>query len=283
MDLKNTGKQHLANSLGELFTTFYGMTHTVGNRLIARALAEKGYNVADVELNDLDNPATKIFQQNLYLRQPYVELGKGLLEKKLKTLQFEGSAAICEEAERIKEAAVSGQIESNIKELNAPNHISNPAELAGLINRAVKKAKDSRRKFAPFIYLEGEKFQKLREHLTKLGIEWVMQGTGDQHISYQQILAQPQKYLPFIISFVPEQFQSARTAIGFAKGYLDNISPNMVRDSFAEASYHALIDSRKDEAGEEVKDAAGIFMRMTDSAERISMLTQSFIKAMVQV
>ena len=281
--LKGVTKQEVAGSLGELFTTFYGMTHTVGNRLIARALAEKSYTAADADLNDLDNPATKIFQRNLYLRQPYVELGKSLLEKKLNALQIEGSAAIDRELNRIKKAAGNGQIESNIKELNIPSRISSMTELANVINQAVKKAKDSRRKFVPFIYLEGGKFQELREHLTKLGIEWVMQGTGDQHISYQQVLAQPQKYLPFIISFVPEQILAGRPAIGFAKGYLNNISPDMVRDSFAEASYHALIDPRKDEAGEEVKNAAGIFMRTTDSAERISMLTQSFDKAMIPV
>ncbi|MDP2929313.1 MAG: hypothetical protein Q8O01_04535 [Candidatus Omnitrophota bacterium] len=278
--LEDMAKQEIAGSLGELFTTFYGMTHTVGNRLIARALAEQGYNTTDVDLNDLDDPATKVFQRNLYLRQPYVELGKGLLEKKLKILQIDGPVGIYGELKRIKEAAGSGQIESNIKGLNIPGRISNMAELADVINQAVKKAKDSKRKFVPFIYLEGEKFQEEREHLTKLGIEWVMQGTGDQHISYQQVLAQPQKYLPFVISFIPEQFQTARTAIGFAKGYLDNISPNMVRDSFAEASYHALVDPRKDEAGEEVKNAAGIFMRMTDNGKNRAMLTRSFERAL---
>jgi hypothetical protein len=274
-------KQDLANSLGELFTTFYGMTHTVGNRLIARALTKKGYTAADVDLNDLDNPATKIVQQNLYVRQPYVELGKGLLENKLKTLQQKGPHAIVEESDRIQKAAGRGHIESNVTELDITDRISSITEFANVIKQAVEIAKKSNRKFVPFIYLEGEKFQEIREHLTGLGIEWVMQGTGDQHISYQQVLAQPQKYLPFIISFVPERFYSGRPAIGFAKGYLNGISPNMVRDSFAEASYHALVDPRKNEAGEDVKGAAGIFMRITDSDGNRDMLVQSFDEAMI--
>jgi hypothetical protein len=253
-------KQGLAGSLGELFTTFYGMTHTVGNALIARTLADKGFAASDLDLNDLDDPATKIFQQNLYLRQPYVELGKGLLEKKLKTLQGGGSSAVEGELAKIKKSAKAQTVK----------------QLADVIGKAIKDSKDSNRKFVPFIYLEGEKFLGLRELLVKLGIEWVMQGTGDQHISYQQVLAQPQRYMPFIVSFVPEKTLPGRPAIGFAKSYLDNVSPNMVRDLFAEASYRALVDPRKNEAGEEVRGASGIFLRMTDSENDRSMLAEAF-------
>lgn len=273
-------KQELANSLGELFTTFYGMTHTYGNTLIVQALAEKGFTVADVDLNNLDNPATKIVQRNLYIRQPYVELGKGLLENKLKALQERGPQAIEEELGRIKEAARNGRLEMTSSEINFHDEIKNVEQLAGVIKQAVKFAEKTNRKFVPFIYLEGEKFLELRELLVNLGIEWVMQGTGDQHISYQQVLAQPQKYMPFIVSFVPENMLSGRPAIGFAKGYLHNVSPNMVRDLFAEASYKALTDPRKNEAGEAVLGAAGIFLRITDSDDNRDMLARSFEAAL---
>lgn len=276
-NLKCAVKQELANSLGELFTTFYGMTHIVGNTLIARALLEKGHTTADIDLNDLDDPKTRIVQQNLYLRQPYVELGKGLLENKLKTLQAKGAGSIEEEFEKIKRSASERQITSNAAELKLPANINGEDQLKDVVVRAVKLAKKEGRKFVPFIYLEGDKFIALREHLVNLGVEWVMQGTGDQHISYQQVLAQPQRYLPFIISFVPKNILPGRPAIGFAKGYLDNVSPNMVRDLFAEASYKALVEPRNDEAGEKVSGAKGLFLRITDTDDDRGMLARSFM------
>lgn len=275
--------QARVNKLGDLFTTFYGMTHTVGNRLIVRALAAKGWTAADVDLNDLDNPATKIVQQNLYLRQPYVELGKELLEKELKALQAKGQEAVKAEFEKNILLAAQKRLESNVPSIPSGN-ISNVKELADCLYEAVKYAESTNRKFVPFIYLEGEKFYGLREHLVKLGIEWVLQGTGDQHISYQQVLAQPQKYLPFIVSFLPKDTETAvlgRPAIGFAKGYLNNVSPHMVRDLFAEMSYRALTEPRKNKAGEEVKSAVGIFLRMIDIEVDRAMLTQSFDKAII--
>ena len=279
---KDMNKQQLANGLGELFTLFYGITHTVGNRLIARALSEKGFSAVNVDISDLDNPATKIVQANLYLRQPYVELGKGLLETNLKELQKkeqEAPGAIEAELNRIKEAAKDRGIESNIPELNVPARISSVRELIEVIKNVRQYAEDNGRKIVPFIYLEGDKFYDLRDHLITLGIEWVMQGTGDQHISYQQVLAQPKKYLPFIISFVPEETVVGRPAIGFAKGYLHSISPNMVRDSFAEASYKALTELRKEEGGH------GLFLRMTDSQKGsdIAMFKKAFVEAMKPV
>jgi hypothetical protein len=121
--------------------------------------------------------------------------------------------------------------------------------------------------------LEGDRFYNLRDYLISLGTEWVMQGTGDQHISYQQVLAQPQKYLPFIISFVPEKPLSGKPAVGFAKGYLDNISPHMARDFFAEASYRALTELRASEFGK--NNCLGFFLRMIDSSKNIDMLKQA--------
>ncbi|HMX94893.1 MAG TPA: hypothetical protein PKC50_06580, partial [Elusimicrobiota bacterium] len=83
------GRSALPGMFAQLATTFYGITETVGDRLIARALLRAGYTANDVEMNNLDNPATKIVVDHLYLRQPYVELGKGLLEARLKGIQKE--------------------------------------------------------------------------------------------------------------------------------------------------------------------------------------------------
>ncbi|MCX5679002.1 MAG: UTP--glucose-1-phosphate uridylyltransferase [Candidatus Omnitrophica bacterium] len=272
-------KENLAIELGRLSTTFYGTTYTVGTRLIDRALAREGYTWADVDINNLNNPATRIIQRNLYLRQPYVELGKGLLEQKMGLFQEAGPKAIQAEVANIQDDAKRGKLISNIEELGLPDNVTDMRTLAKTIFKAVKFAEKENRKFVPFIYLEGEKFYELREALVKLGIEWVMQGTGDQHISYQQVLAQPQKYLPFIISFVPEKMLPGRPAIGFAKGYLNNVSSNMVRDLFAEASYRALTEPRTDEAGQSVQGAMGIFLRLQDSQENRTMLKESFKEA----
>jgi len=264
--------QGIADTFAGLFATFYGITTVVGDRLITRALAEAGYSANDVDLNDLNNPATKIVQENLYVRQPYVEFGKGFLEKRLKALQEKESAspgAIEAEFNSIKQLARQGKLETNIPGLSVTPNAANLDELKAVMIDASEFAAASGRKFAPFIYLEGDRFYNIRDYLISLGIEWVMQGTGDQHISYQQVLAQPQKYLPFIISFVPEKTLPGRPAIGFAKGYLDNISSHMVRDLFAEASYKALTESRKDQGG------LGLFLRMTDSQGNIGMLKQA--------
>ncbi|MCX5667231.1 MAG: hypothetical protein NTY34_02840 [Candidatus Omnitrophica bacterium] len=278
-DLEKAEREVVAGTFGELFTAFYGMTHNVGNALIARALFENGYSEKDLDIDDLDNPATKIFQRNLYLRQPYVELGKGLLERRLSQLQARGPEAVEEELKRITGSARQKQAESNIGELNMPGNIADKKELTEAVKSAIVYAKKRGRKLVPFIYLEGEKFITLRDRLISSGTEWVMQGTGDQHISYQQILAQPQNYMPFIISFVPEDTLSGRAAIGFAKGYLHNVSPVMVRDLFAEASYKALTDPRKNESGEAVLGAAGVFLRITDTDDNRDMLALSFESA----
>jgi len=239
------GQQQLVNAFAELFTLFYGITSCVGNALIVKALYKAGYSVSDVDLNNLDNPATRIVQENLYLRQPYVELGKGLLENKLKELQekeYKSPGAISREYEKIKETA------------KAKN------EFKGLPG-------EKGRKLVPFIYLEGDRFYDLRDYLISKGVEWVMQGTGDQHISYQQVLAQPGKYLPFIISIIPEKPVSGRPAVGFAKPYLHNISPNMVRDFFAEASYKALVS----------QGGLGFFIRVIDNKENINIIKKEIL------
>jgi hypothetical protein len=280
LDAQNLNKldnQALADTFAGLFTTFYGITTVVGNGLIDKAVEESGYSANDIDLNDVDNPATKIVQENLYVRQPYVEFGKGFLEKRLKTLQEKEVAnpgAIEAEFNSIKQLAREGKLETNIEGLDITSNITNLEELKEIIIEASEFAKKDNRKFVPFIYLEGDRFYNLRDYLTSLGIEWVMQGTGDQHISYQQMLAQPQKYLSFIISFVPEKTLPGKPAIGFAKGYLDNVSPHMVRDLFAEASYKALTESRKDQGG------LGLFLRMTDSEENIDMFEQAAKTAM---
>src|SRR5262249_45092969 len=119
------------------------------------------------------------------------------------------------------------------------------SELTKTLAKACAEAQSQGRKLVPFLYLEGDKFIDLRDVLIQAGVQWVMQGTGDQHISYQQVLAQPQKYLPVLISFIAEKPLPGLPAIGFAKGYLDRVSPNLVRDTFAEKSYQALTDPQE--------------------------------------
>ncbi len=276
-DFSKLDNHGLANAFAELFTIFYGITTVVGDRLINRALKELGYTADDVDLNDVKNPATIIVQQNLYVRQPYVEFGKGFLEARLKALQERETVnpgSIEAEFGDIKQLAREGKIETNIGGLDIPSNVTNLNELAEVMRKVNEFSSINDRKFVLLIYLEGDRFYNLRDYLISLGVEWVMQGTGDQHISYQQVLAQPQKYLPFIISFVPEKALPGRPAIGFAKGYLDNINSHMVRDLFADASYRALTQSRKDQGG------LGLFLRIIDSEDNIDMFKQAARNAM---
>ncbi len=279
--IKKADKQFIADQIGKLFSIFYTATTVVGNRLIARALKEKGFSVNDVNLNDLDNPATKIVQENLYTRQPYVELGKKLLESWLQDLQMadavEHEFALTQQ--KAKELSVNpvfgGQAFRASISLEEGISWQNTDRLSNLIKKAMDYADQSGRKFVPFIYLDGDKFVNLKKYLVDFGIEWVIQGTGDQHISYQQVLANPDKFLPFFVSFVPEQGKESKglPAIGFAKGYLHNVSPHMVRDMFAEASFGALVNNRKDQGGE------GVFLRLTDDIYHAQVLRSAFRKA----
>jgi hypothetical protein len=278
IDLKKLVVENdVIDTLAELFTFFYGFTHCVGNALITRALRKEGYGPEKADLSDLDNPATRIVQRNLYLRQPYVELGKGLLEKKLKDLQVRGGKrAIEEEYARVRASAKEKELCCNIGELSVPRNIASARALSDAVKAAASYARSVGRKFVPFLYLDGEKFFRLREHIMRSGAEWVMQGTADQHISYQQVLARPKAFLPFIISFVAANSARAHPAIGFAKGYLDNVSQHLARDAFAEASYRALIGPRTDEAGNEITGAAALFLRLTDSEEDIVLVKGAF-------
>ncbi|MDP2913551.1 MAG: hypothetical protein Q8N91_06055, partial [Candidatus Omnitrophota bacterium] len=270
VDVRGMDKQRLANSLGELFTTFYGMTHTVGNELLARAVILERQRAEDIDMENPANPAANIIRKNLYLFQPYVELGKKLLDARLQELQKQEAAkpgTIEAEFEKTRQLAREGRLESDIPDM--PAKVMNVEQLTAVMLKAKQFADRNGRKFAPFIYLEGGKFYNLRDHLSGQGIEWVMQGTGDQHISFQQVLSQPQKYLPFVISLVPERALPGRKAIGFGKGYLNDVSPHMVRDYFAEASYRALVELRKEQGG------LGLFLRMTDSEANLGMLRRS--------
>jgi len=288
-----SGEQTMAILFADFFTTFYGMTVTLGQRLIARALLEQGLSAADVDLNDmtldednqLANKATRIVRDNLHFLQIYVELGKGLLEERLGKLQEEERAhpgAIVRAMRATQAAARHGELKTNVSiegyEMPvrlATNSNVNTKALAELIQQAVNYAESQNRKFVPFIYVEGEKFDELRKYLMELGIEWVLQGTGDQHISWQQVLAQPQAYLPFVVSFVPEEGKEAPglPAIGFAKPYLDHVSAHMVRDYFAEASYVALTTIRASAGGQ------GFFLRLLDTVSNEKSVDRAFTHA----
>jgi hypothetical protein len=250
-------------------------------------VAAGGLSSADVDINDLNNPATKIVQQNLFLRQPYVELGKGLLEGDFNQLQSAqsqwvaggrvGISPIDQAVKDVVESAARREAVTNVEGLqDSISKISDMKTLAVAIKNAALYAHSQNRTFVPFLYLEGEKFMELRRNLEELGVEWVLQGTGDQHISYQQVLANPEAFLPFFISFVPEEtdFAQANPAIGFVKGYLDNVSSNLQRDYFARASYQALTVKRAAENGQ------GVFVRMLDTDQNRSMIRDAFTEAM---
>lgn len=264
---KRASAQTRAQTIGELFTTFYGMTNTVGTRLIARALQRADLSAAEIDLNDLNRPATKIVQENLFLRQPFVELGKKLLEKRLSQLQDgerHSPGALQAAHANSQERARKHELQTNLA--GCPSSLPHRKAWAVLLTQIRHLAQQENRKIVPFIYLEGQKFVDLRKQLTRQGVEWVLQGTGDQHISYQQVLAQPQKFLPFIISFVPEKMLPGLPAIGFAKGYLHHVSPHLVRDYFAEASYQALLSQK----------GKGLFLRLIDNPTEINMLKLAY-------
>jgi hypothetical protein len=264
----------LFDQFADFFNTFYGMTSRVGDRLIVKALAAEGYRVSDINLKEFKNKATKIFQKNLYLLQEYVELGKHEVQEIFEELQAKRAKnpnAIMEYYEdRLKEAKAGTLTAGNLDGVQMPADAANMENLALAIKNAMDFAKRENRTFVPFIYLEGDRFLALRKELIKLGIEWVLAGTSDQHISYQQVLAQPQKFLPFFVSFLPElkdnpelirevkddketyRMRAFLIAIGFTKDYLDHIPSHVLRDAFAQASFSALVEQRKAAGGKGV-------------------------------
>jgi len=268
-ELKGYSKAKLSLLFAELFTNFYAVTHTAGNRLIIKALRREGFKAEDVDVNDPENPATKIMQQNLYLRQPYVELGKNLLTRRLTSLQEAQEMdhrSIKNVLNSLKVSARDMAIKTNVPGIHVPNNVSDEKALTSAMKAIAGFAKSKNRKLVPFIYLEDEKFYELREYLINTGIEWVLQGTGDQHINYQQVLAQPWRFLPIIISCIPEGPLPGHPAIGFAKNYLHNISPHIARHFFAEASYDALTDLRQSKGG------LGVLLIMPDSERRLELI-----------
>jgi hypothetical protein len=261
--------EETALAYADLFTLFYGFTNHVGTRLIARAMAKAGQTAGKTDLNDLGNPAARIAQENLFLRQPFVELGKKLLEERLSSLHKEeagkpGSIWLAEKA--VKEKASHRELLTNLSDF--PANLMNHKTLRLVVRQAKAYADKNKRKLVPFIYLEGEKFSSLRDSLIAAGVEWVMQGTGDQHISYQQVLAQPKRYLPFLVSFVPDRPLAGLPAVGFAKGYLHSISPHLVRDYFAEASYQALLE----------QGGKSLFLRLVDTVTELDAFQSAFQK-----
>jgi hypothetical protein len=259
LDIKpKTTPTAIAQVFAELFTTFYGLTNTVGTCLIAREVKVKGQNLSELDFGNLDAPVTRTVLEALFLRQPFVELGKKFLEKRMQ--EFGGDESkILKAIEQIQSQARSQQ--GSVFET-----------FQALLQKAQEIIRSERRKPVPFLYLDGSSFIVLREALTHNGIPWVMQGTGDQHISYQQVLAQPNKYFPILISFVPvskpanELLAEAKPAIGFAKGYLHKVPAHFVRDSFAEASYQALLQ----------QNGKGVFLRVSDDSDTQKLVLKAF-------
>lgn len=326
--------QETAHLYAHLVTTFYGVTNTVGNRLIARALMVKNaeyiakrdallaeakeaaaagrseqaaalqaqakeaeemakqYTAANVDMSDLDNPATKLVHSLLYLRQPKVELGKKLLEKRLIALQVEEAdywkniATIPEGTQRdeylrthpspiaaalaeIKRLAHERQIKTNIPGLVIPPVGKRSAEeLSEMIAFAMAHTEEQGKELIPAVYLEGSgpggKFMTLSQYLRgkEVGVRQVEQGTGGQHIDFQQYLEHPERYSLFLISVVPDDTLPGELAVGWAKGYLNNISDHLVRDYFAEAIYGAMTEPPP--AG---VNGEGIFMRISENEQ----------------
>ncbi len=277
--LPKTNLQDLAHAYADLFTLFYGITNSVGCALIERALETAGQSPAQVNLNDLQQAGTKIVQENLFLRQPYVELGKGLLESEFKQLQDaeqKKAGAIADRARCVLEKAKAGELRTNLENYTGPKAVHSGDDLTAVLRFIQSASKAEDRKVVPFLYLDGEKFIQLRDVLIDQGVEWVMQGTGDQHISYQQVLAQPKRFLPLLISFISEKPLPGLPAIGFAKGYLDRVSPDAVRDTFAEKSYLALTDLKD---GRGAAGGRGFFLRILDTPPTREWVQGSFKKA----
>ncbi len=252
------------------FSIFYEMTTTVGTRLIARAIYEKGLRVEALDLNDLDNPVTKVLQENLFTLQPYVELGKKSLETKLKADQAKRLHNPDILKDRWAEVMQKAHETVLVTRANGGEQEGSLTNIIEAIQEMTALAKNSGRKFVPILYLSGDRFVDLRTYLTNLGVEWVMQGTGDQHISINQALSQPQAFLPFIISFVSDHPQPALPAIGFAKGYLDGVSPDYVRHAFAEATYNAFVKDRQKEGG------VAAMLTLTESRGNIEIIKRAF-------
>lgn len=268
----------LIEIIADWTTTFYGLTYTIGTRLVARAIRKKYeetgdeiYNldeISDEELSqvphNLDHSLTKVFQQNIHTRQPYVELGKKLLVRKLGGLR--------EKTEKEPDA-----VEKAYEKIAGEAGETKTDKLEEILKDA-KSQKE--RKVVPFIYLEGGKFVSLREELVNSGVEWVMLGTMDQHISYQQVLSQPQKFFPVLISFLPADVKAvmgtALPAVGWGKDHLHNIPPVMVRDAFAEASYNALIDNESRMARGGHGGGMGAFVRLVDSKANRDLIIRAF-------
>jgi len=159
----------------------------------------------------------------------------------------------------------------NIKEKLAGK--SDVERQAIILYESYKYAESINKKFVPFIYLDGAKYEELYDLLVELGIEWIMKGSADQHISYQQVLEMPEKYFVCFISFVPEKLIKPFPGVGFAKGITDNVSRSIVLDGFCKASFDAF-----DEVGGEA-----VFMRTIDNEANRDSLKGDFIKEVNKV
>jgi len=263
-------KEQLADAYAQAFNEFYGMVNTIGHRLLVRELHAKGFRVKDVDLNNLDNKATKIVRQYSFLLQHFVELGKGLVDtyfKKLQEARNSNPDALVDEMRRVQQEAADAVVMSTVPDDPLAGKLSNMSDLVGRIWKAFEESKAAGKQFVVKFYLDGfekdGKFYELRRRLIELGIPWEIEGSGDQHISMNQVHADAEQFELFLVSFVPpaEKEIPGLPYIGFAKPWLDEVSPNLVLDGFG---------IKTSDVFTKLRGGKGRFVRVLDTPENIN-------------
>lgn len=236
----------LVDDLADIITTVYGATNTAGLELIRRQLDKNNFSVSDVDMNNLDNEATKVVQRLSFLRQEFVEMGKKVAARKLKGLQEDPGGVENAQDRRFqqlkKEMKDGRYLVVGLEEVTLPNDIKESRTLERMIRAVLRYSQKKGRKFIPVLYLGGDTFLQISDRLTgEVGLEAaVQQGTAFQHISLQQYLAQAQNSVLFVVSAIPNKLRLGHRAIGLAPQYYDRISPDLARHIYAESIFEAV-------------------------------------------